>query len=131
MEEALRTLLLTSSDLTDVVATNLSWGVLGQGKAKPGVVMFLISGLPDYHMAGPSGLVQSRVQIDCRATKWTDAKAAARAIEETLSGYSGVINSIKFNGIFKDGARSGFEETGAEKFYLESADYLIWNGLAA
>lgn len=131
MEEALRALLLTNSTLTGIVATNLSWGVMGQGKAKPGVVMFLISDAPDYHMAGPSGLVESRVQIDCRAAKWTDAKAAARAIEETLSGYRGAIGSIWFKGIFKDSARSGFEDTGAEKFYLESADYIVWHGLAA
>lgn len=131
MEEALRALLLTNSDLTDIVATNLSWSVMGQGKGKPGVVMFLVSGVPDYHLAGPSGLVESRVQVDCRAMKWTDAKAAARAIEATLSGYSGTIDDIKFGGIFKSGARGGFEDTGPERFYLESADFTIWHGLAA
>lgn len=131
MEEALRALLLTNTDLTNIVATNLAWDVMGQGKGKPGVVMYLIAGLPDYHMAGPSGLVESRVQIDCRAATWTDAKAAARAIEATLSGYSGTIGTIKFGGIFKGGARSEFENTGPDKFYLASADYQIWTGLAA
>ena len=130
MEEALRTLLLTDTALANLVGRLIDWDVIPQGKSGPAVVMHLISGVPDYHMAGPSGLVQSRVQIDCRATTKATAKAVARAVEAVLSGYKSKIGAITFGGIFKDNGRSRFDKTEPESFFTESADYLIWNGSA-
>lgn len=133
MEEALTALLLADATVSSLTGSGnrLTWDVISQGQSGAAAVMYLISGIPDYHTAGPSGLVESRVQIDCRATKKADAVALARAIEAVLSGYSGTVAGIKFNPIFKISDRSRFEKTDAEAFYLASADYQVWSGLAA
>jgi hypothetical protein len=133
MEEALTALLLADGTVSSLTGAGdrLTWDVIPQGKAGAAAVMYLISAIPDYHTAGPSGLVESRVQIDCRASTKADALALARAIETTLSGYSGTVAGIKFKPIMKVGSRSRFDKTDAERFYLASADYQVWSGLAA
>lgn len=133
MEEALTALLLADATVTSLTGTGdrLTWDVIPQGKTGAAAVMYLISGIPDYHTAGPSGLVESRVQINCRASTKADALALARAIEAALSGYSGTVGGIKFNPILKLGSRSRFDKTDSERFYLASADYQVWSGLAA
>lgn len=132
MDEALTALLLANATVSGLVGDGdrLFWNVLGQGKQGTAAVLYLVSGVPDYHMQGPSGLVESRVQIDCRASTLAAAKALSDAIEAVLSGYSGNQGGVKFNGIFKDSARSSFVKTEAEAFYLYSADYLIWSSSA-
>lgn len=130
MDEALRALLVGSSVNTDV-AGRIFWDTIPQATTKPCIVMFLVSGEPDYHMAGPSGLVDSRVQIDTRAATRTAALNLSRKVEAALSGYRGIIGGIKLNGIFKISERSAFEDNGAESFFLRSADYRVWNGVVA
>lgn len=133
MEQAFIALLLSDSALVALVGDRIKWGTLTQGSVNPAVVLHLISDVPDYHMLGPSGLVESRIQIDCRGTSKASAKAAANAVQDLLSGYTGTVGSIKFQGIFKDSERSSFEKptNGSEAFHLASADYRVFTGLAA
>jgi hypothetical protein len=131
MEEALIAVLLADAPLVALVEDRINWDVIPQGNVKPTVVMHLVTGTPDYHMTGPSGLVPSRVQVDCRGVTKAAALAVARAVESRLSGFSGTQGNIVFQGIFKEDARSGFEGEGADKVFRESADYRIWSGLAA
>lgn len=131
MEEALVNLLLADSDLSALVGPRIHWDEIPQGSADPAVTLFLVSGVPDYHMAGPSGLVASRVQIDCRGPSKEVALSVARAVEAVLSGLKTTIGSIKFDSVMKINARSEFEKSATPAYRLESADYRIWHGLAA
>ena len=134
MDEALIALLLASPAVTALIgegdSSRLYWDTIGQAKANPAVVLYKISGIPDYSHRGPGGLVQSRVQVDCRAKTRASALAVARAIEGVLSGYRGKIAGIRFGSILKVGERSTFEKTEAEAFYIMSADFVIWSGPA-
>jgi len=107
------------------------WGVAGQGYDGALVVLNLISGVPDYHTEGPSGMEESRVQVDCRASTLAAAKALADAIDALLSGYSGTVGAIRFSPILRIARRSGFEKTEAEKFHFVSDDYQVFSGRAA
>lgn len=131
MEEALTQLLLADTAIIDLIGKNLAWDTLPQSSPRPAAVLYLVTGVTDYHMAGPSGLVESRVQIDAQGKTKADALAVARAIEAVLSGYSGTVSGVRFGGIFKLMARSDFALTGAETFFTESADYQLFSGLAA
>jgi hypothetical protein len=70
-------------------ASNRYWGRAPQGIKAPYLVLYRISGTPQYTMQGPSGYVASRVQIDCFAASYGAAKALARAVKVALSGYRG------------------------------------------
>jgi len=134
MDEALTALILASPAVTALIgegaSSRLYWDVIGQAKASPAVVLYKISAIPDYSHRGPGGLVQSRVQIDCRAKTRATALAVARAVEGVLSGYRGKVSGIRFGSILKVGERSTFEKTEAEAFYVMSADFVIWSGPA-
>lgn len=95
MEEAMTAL------LASVAGGRRYWVRAPQTAARPFVVLQRISGVPDYHFQGPSGLVASRVQIDSYADTYSSAKATARAIKTLLSGYSGG----DIQAVFIDGER--------------------------
>jgi|SRR5690606_3362344 len=95
MEEQLRTL------LSSVAGGRVYWGRAPQGAAYPNVVLTVISGIRDYHMQGPSGYVESRVQADVYAESYGGAKSVARDIEAAVSGHS----DTNFQAIFIDGER--------------------------
>ena len=83
LEEALTAI------LANIAGGRRHWGRAPQNTARPFLVLNRASGDRDYHMQGPSGFVQSRVQIDCYADTYTAAKTAARAVRDALSGYAG------------------------------------------
>lgn len=102
MEEALRSLLLASSGVTALApAARINWGTHPQGTALPGVVLNVISDAEGYTMAGRDGLSQGRVQVDCYATTYSQAKQLSRAVRAALSGYRGG----GFEGVFHSGTR--------------------------
>ena len=133
MQEALTALLLADTAIAGLTGggDRLYWNVGEQGKPDPMAVLYLISGVPDYHMQGPSGLVESRVQIDCRAGTVAEALALARAIEARLSGYRGTRDGIKFMGVFKQSERARFDAEPKPGTHMHSADYQLFSGLAA
>jgi hypothetical protein len=96
MEQALNDLLAT------LAGGRNYWGRKPQNEpAKPFIIMQRISQPRDYHMQGPSRLVETRVQIDVYGSTWTSAANTAREVITILSGYRG--GSI--SGIFIDGLR--------------------------
>lgn len=128
MEEALRSYLLAGADLSALVATRIHWVRSPQGAASPRIVLYRISGLRDMHMQGPSGLVASRVQVDCIGASYGSAKAVARAVETRLSGYSGTYDGLRFEGCFLIGERDDFEDTNTpDKLFRTSLDFNIWH----
>lgn len=95
MEELLTTL------LAPVAGGARHWVKAPQKTPAPYVVMSWVSGPRNYHMQGPSGLVSSRVQIDCYDKTYLAAKALARAVRTILSGYRGGV----IQGVFLDSER--------------------------
>lgn len=128
MEEALMTYLLAGTTLAALVGTRIHFVRSPQGTASPRVVLYRISGVRDMSLNnGPTGFVASRVQCDCIGTSYTSAKAVARALETRLSGYSGTVGSIRFEGAFLVGERDDYFDTETpDKLFRTSLDFNIW-----
>lgn len=129
MEEAFVGLLLADSGVASALATRVWWGRAPQSKAAlPYCVVTRISGRRDNHMTGPSGLVESRIQINCYADTYTSAKTAARAVQAAVNGYRGTFAGKQFQGAFIDGERDlpNESEAGAARFAV-SFDLRIWH----
>ncbi len=126
MQGVLANLLLTSPALKAMVSDRVDWDDIPQGEDKPAIVMFVISGVIDYTMAGASGLVATRVQCDSRARTAADARVVACAIAAVLSGYRGVFSGFQFGGVFQRGHRTAIDKSGPGKTYVDSRDYQIW-----
>lgn len=141
LRSALRAVLLADSNVNAAVQGNLTRaqggsrifsGVLPQGETGQSVVQNLISEGSDYHMQGPSGLVQSRIQIDSWATTQDAAVALAALVYDCLSGHSGAISfgsqspqqEIVIQGIFHQQSRDDYDSVA--KLHSRRRDYLVW-----
>jgi hypothetical protein len=129
MEEALRSLLVGSGGVTDLVSTRVYWRQAPQSVTGNFINMHRVSGGRDYNMSGASGLTESRVQVDCWAAKYSDAKLIARAVEAVASGYTGTIGGKRLQGVFIDAERDDDTSDAGDVAtrFRTSLDLLIWH----
>lgn len=125
MQQVLANLLLAHQPLKTLIDTRIHWETMGQGLALPNVVMFVVSGVTDYTMAGASGYVMTRVQFDARGATAASARAVANALRDRLSGFSGVYSGFKFQGCFEQGQRTRFDKDGTASWFTDSRDFTI------
>lgn len=129
MEEALIGFMLANPALVLLVETRIDWQKRPQGDTLPSISMQRVSGVRDYAMQGATGLVQSRVQIDCWGETYASTLAVARAVRDLLSGIRRNLGSTELQGAFIDSERHGYEKDGnaAEAFHRISMDFQIWH----
>lgn len=125
MQQVLANLLLAHHPLKALVGNNIQWDTMGQGSPLPYVVMFVISGVTDYTMEGASGYVATRIQFDCRGRTAAEARSAADALRDRLSGFRGVYSGVQFQGCFEMGQRTRFDRDGLVSWFTDSRDYMI------
>ena len=120
METALRALLIAG--LSDLSAGRINWGEHPRDEARPYIVLHLVSLREGSTMQGPDGLEQSRVQIDCYAPSFGQARELAAAVKAMLNHHRG----DGFRGVFFDNARTT-RESGEDNapLYRCSLDFLI------
>jgi hypothetical protein len=105
---------------------------LKQGVRDPSVVYHRVTGLFDYQMNGPSGLVQNLIQIDSVAVGNDAATALANAVHDVLTGHRGQVQvgtsspqeSIFVHGIFQTSDRDVFDSV-TEMFAVQR-DFQVW-----
>lgn len=133
MEADLLSLILSASGVTDLVGQRVTWGARPQGVGKPDIALLLVSGVPDYHMQGESGLDASLVQVDIRSDASLKAAGDIRdAVRAVLSGYSGTVGSTTFYGVFLRSVRQRVEQAeGGGMAYLIQMDWDIQSRAAA
>jgi hypothetical protein len=105
MESALIAKLLATAGITALVSTRINWSRRPQGAALPAIVLHRIDGTPDVHHAGASGLVVSRVQVDCWGASYGSAKAVARAVETAITAQTFTQGATRFDVILIDSER--------------------------
>lgn len=122
MEEALLALLTGSAAVTAIAGTRINWGAHPQGAPLPGIVLTVIDDAEGHIYQGPNGLSQGRVQVDCWALTYDQAKLCGRAVRAALDCYSGG----RFEAIFladqRDGREGGTNE--ADRPFRSSLDFL-------
>lgn len=125
MQTKLANLLLSHAPLAALVGNRIHWDALPQGSNQGSVVMYVISGVTDYTMAGASGYVATRVQFDSRGDTAAKARAIADQVEQKLSGFSGPFQGFNFQGVFQQGQRTRSEKDGPAAWFTDSRDFII------
>jgi hypothetical protein len=72
-----------------------------QGHALPYTIFQRIDGDRFGSLTGPSGLAQSRIQVDYYAALPEDAVTGAERIRQKLDGYSGTVGGVRIGGVSK------------------------------
>jgi hypothetical protein len=123
MEQQLRALLLADSGVSSLAGSRVNWGAHPQGQPYPASVLTTISEDEGYTLDGPDGVTRSRVQIDCYADGYAEAKQLSRAVRSLLSGYQ----NGAFQGVFLAGSRDSREggSNDAARPYRASMDFMV------
>ena len=103
--------------------TLVNWAEQPQGGRRPFIVMLVVDDAEGLHMNGPDGLFQGRVQLDCYATTYGEAKNLSRAVRAVLHGYrSGGFRLVQHVATRDAGREGGTNE--AERLFRVSLDFL-------
>ncbi|SIO36483.1 Protein of unknown function [Rhodovulum sp. ES.010] len=117
MEEEFRALLQAA-----LAGVPVNWGAHPQGAGWPGVVLNVIGGAEGLTQQGPDGLFSGRVQADCYARRYSDAKALSRLVVAALDGHRGG----GFRGVFRVATRDGRDDdaNGGDRLFRVSLDFM-------
>lgn len=130
MEAALLARLLATAGVTALVGQRVNWSRRPQGDPLPAIVLHRIDGTPDVHHAGYSGLVQSRVQVDCWSSSYGSAKAIARAVQTAITAQTFTQGVVRFDVILiADERDSTFDET--TPLFRTSLDLIVQSANAS
>lgn len=122
MEQEFRALLIATSTVTAVCGNRIDWGDSAQGAPMPRVVLNVIGNAEGLTQQGPDGLFSGRVQVDCYAISYAQAKTLARAVRSRLHGYAGGGFQLVTGASERDSRESGTNE--AERPFRVSLDFL-------
>lgn len=126
MEEDLIALLLADAGTAALVGNRITWSTRPQASQLPALVLSKVSAARDYHLQGPSGLNESRVQVDAWGSSFGTVIRAARAVEAALSGLRATHRSTIFQGAFLESERQSFEEaSGGAQVHRISMDFIL------
>lgn len=135
MKEGLRSHLLADAGVAGLVADRVSWATLPRGDALPAIVLTQVSGIRDYAMTSPSGLVTSRVQVDCWAKTNGEATKLARSVNAALGGLRTTLTpkkgpAVQIQGAFLENQIDMPDEGPSppeERLQRVMLDFLIWH----
>jgi hypothetical protein len=107
--------------VTRFVEGRINWGEHPQGAPNPYITMAVISDNQGLTMNGPDGLSMGRVQVDCYAPTYAQAKYLSRAVRDVLHGYRGGGLRLVTHVATRDSRESGTNE--AERLFRVSLDF--------
>lgn len=121
MEEALRLILKQSAAVGEAVDGFVEWAAQPEGRTAPYITLHRIGGLRSQTTDGPDGMIESRVQVDCWGTTYTEAKIAARAVIFALNGH----RDMTFRHVAVENERDDHDLDPPDPLYRTSLDLRV------
>lgn len=127
---AVRTYLLGVTAVTDSIGQRMYFDYLPQSPTLPAATIEKASETYDMQLSQRTGLVHTRLSIECYAAKRIDANAAAQAIIRSgIDAVKGITNSVDIRGVaIEDGQRNFTVETrdgGEGHQYVTTFDLMV------
>lgn len=121
---AIYSLLTNDATVSGLVGTRVYPGMAPQGCARPFIVYQRVSGEAYPDLDGMTGIVKSRVQVDCYANTYQAASALYAAAIAALDVSPGTYGGIELASILRDTAPQDFIETEVDpKLYRVQQDF--------
>lgn len=89
ISEAIYSLLVNNTSITDLVSNRIYPMIRNQKSGLPAITYQVISGVRNYDLTGPNGLVESRIQVNCFADDPLEAGELAAVVRAALNGHRG------------------------------------------
>ena len=87
------------------------WLEAPQGCLLPYVTAFQVAGDIGVNHSGSDGMQMARVQVDCRAATFAEARAIRDLIEAALKGYRGTMTGTTVDAVFPSNPMDFVEDT--------------------
>ena len=122
-------ILEAQSEITDLVAGRTHADRLPQGTIMPAIALWVVNETAHDYLAGPMGLDQPVVRIECYATRRLGANTLRRLVREHLAGYSGTSDSLYIKGVAQERGQSQRTDrvgSGEDEYrYVSSQDFRV------
>jgi len=127
IRKALRSFLLADAAIVAVVVDRVYALRIPQGVKASSIVVTRVSGPGDYHLSGPSGLINARIQIDAWAITADAAATLANLVKDRIDGYRGTMgtggNIITVHGVFVADLREDYDDEA--ELYRSGRDFFV------
>lgn len=122
MEREIRALLVANAEIAVLCGGRVDYGAQQRGEPLPAIILNIVSDRTRYSLDGASGLAEARLQVDCYAESYSEAKGLSHAALAVLSGHRGGL----LEGVFHAGSRD-MRDTDAvgEAAYRVSMDFHV------
>lgn len=128
IEKAIYNLLANNTSITDMVSTRIYPQVRKQSDGLPAITYQVISGIRDYDLTGPNGLVEGRIQINCFADDPLEAGELAAVVRAALNGHRGGAAGVHIETMLLEdqGDLPSFDpENEAQNVYAKMMDFYV------
>ena len=128
-EIAIYAVLAADSGVTDLVGTRIYPVRALRGASLPYITYQRISTVRRHPLDRPTDLADARVQVDCWAGSYAEAKTLAAAVRSALAGYRGTAGGVTVQWMGLEGEADDVEiEGGVESLtcYRVRQDWDIW-----
>jgi len=105
IEPAFRLILKAAPAVAPLVSERIYFVVAAQNERRPRLVLTLVSSQSGHTFQGRGGYVIGRMQIDCLAPTYPEAKALAKAAKDALEGFTGTVDTTVIDYIEPEDAR--------------------------
>lgn len=93
LPQDLRTLIVATTAITDLISTRCHYNHVPESAAKPFVWFRVASDNEDLTLDGTGGLHEALCDLECAADSESAAQGLADAVKATLHGYSGTMGN--------------------------------------
>jgi hypothetical protein len=114
---------LTGGAASALVGQRVYPVIAPQNVAYPCITWQRISRTEVFSLEGPSGYADARVQIDCWAKTYGEARAVANAVRDDLNGWDNEGQPIADCRL--DSARDLYDPAAEPKLYRSSLDFIL------
>ena len=105
IEPAFRLILQEAQPVAGLVGDRLYFVVAEQNERRPRIVLTLVSAVRGHTFQGRGGYVTGRMQVDCLAPTYQQAKELAKAAGDALDGFTGAKDGTDIDYIETDETR--------------------------
>lgn len=126
---ALRARLVSDAGVAAVCSTRIYWGIAPQGATLPYIRLTTISDVRPEHLQGYDGARVTRIQCDCFAATYADARGLAEKVIAAVAT-PGVHGGVHFGRVKAQGPRDLGEDTASGFIHRAAIDLLAEHKLA-
>ncbi len=125
LEEGLFSVVTGDTAIQAIISTRMYPRRLPDKSVLPALTYSVVSGQRDGAHDGDSGLPRVRIQINCHANDYLNAKKLAKAVTNKLSGFRGAAGTSGTIACDVEYGPDGFDDVARRDFV--AVDVLIWH----